>query len=128
MDAKVLIDAALQARANAHAPYSHYRVGAAVLGASGRVYAGCNVENASYGLTVCAERVAICSAIAAGETAIAALAVVTDDGATPCGACRQMLLEFGPEAWIYVARVAGTHRETTLSALLPEAFGAPDAD
>jgi cytidine deaminase len=128
MDPKALIDAAREARANAHAPYSHYRVGAAVEGASGRVFAGCNVENASYGLTMCAERVAICTAVAAGETAILALAVVTEDGATPCGACRQMLLEFGVEARVYVARGDGSYRTTSLNALLPEAFGAPGAD
>jgi cytidine deaminase len=123
MDAKVLIDAALAVRANAYAPYSHYRVGAAVEGASGRVFSGCNVENASYGLTVCAERVAICTAVAAGETALLALAVVTEDGATPCGACRQMLLEFGVDTRVYVARADGTHRETTLSALCPRRSG-----
>jgi cytidine deaminase len=122
VDPKALVDAAVVARDKAYAPYSKYPVGAAALGASGRVYSGCNVENASYGLSVCAERVAIFQAIAEGERAITALAVVTENGATPCGACRQVLHEFGSRARVILARSDGTFREVGLDNLLPDAF------
>lgn len=92
-----LIEQARKSRANAYAPYSVYHVGAAVLGANGRVYTGCNVENLSYGLTVCAERNAVAAMIADGCREISAVAVVTRDGGTPCGACRQVLREFAPK-------------------------------
>jgi cytidine deaminase len=91
-----LAAAAVHVRANAHAPYSNFRVGAAVLTESGEIFTGCNVENASYGLTICAERVAVGAAVAAGHKKIAAVAVVTAGGHSPCGACRQVLCEFGP--------------------------------
>ena len=93
---ETLISAAKQARENAHAPYSNFRVGAAVRAASGRIFGGCNVENATYGLTVCAERVAIFKAISEGERGFDAISVVTDtDTLTPpCGACRQLIWEF----------------------------------
>jgi len=122
MDPKALIEAALSARAHAYAPYSKYQVGAAVLGKSGRVYPGCNVENASYGLSVCAERVAIFRAIAEGEPEITALAVVTENGATPCGACRQVLYEFGTAARVILAGKDGTFREVGIDNLLPDPF------
>ena len=122
MDPQALVDAALGAREHAYAPYSKYRVGAAVLAESSRVYLGCNVENASYGLTVCAERAAVLSAVSTGERVVTALAVVTEDGATPCGACRQVLVEFCRDARVFVAKPDGTFRETTLAALLPQAF------
>ena len=122
MDPKALIEAAIKARENAYAPYSGYHVGAAALGGSGRVYAGCNVENTSYGLTVCAERVAILKAISEGEKEIAALAVATEGGATPCGACRQVLYEFGPTARVLTTAADGTFKEVGLDELLPDAF------
>ena len=122
MDVQALIAAAMKAKENAYAPYSGYHVGAAAMGGSGRVYPGCNVENTSYGLTVCAERVAIVKAISEGEREIAALAVATESGATPCGACRQVLYEFGPTARILLSGVDGTLKEMALDDLLPDAF------
>ncbi|MDQ3699415.1 MAG: cytidine deaminase [Chloroflexota bacterium] len=118
-----LIAAATQARARAYAPYSRFAVGAAVR-AEGRVYAGCNVENASYGLTICAERAAVFAAVAAGARRIDAIAIVTDtpDPTAPCGACRQVLREFGPDIRVASATVHGQVIVRTLSDLLPHAF------
>jgi cytidine deaminase len=122
---QALVQAARAARAHAYAPYSGYAVGAAVLTDDGRVFAGCNVENASYGLSVCAERVAVFCAIAAGTRRLVAAAVCTPDGGTPCGACRQVLLEFAdaPESftvWVVSPdRVVARH---TLAELLPHGF------
>jgi cytidine deaminase len=109
----------------AYAPYSGFRVGAAVLGGSGKIFTGCNVENASYGLCNCAERTAIFTAIAAGERKIKAVAVYTPTAAptAPCGACRQVINEFGPEALIISCCKGGKRIESTLDQLLPEAFG-----
>lgn len=117
-----LIAAAIEARRNAHAPYSRFPVGAAVRTRSGRIYVGCNVENASSGLTVCAERVAIWSAVAQGETEFEAVVVVTDPGSTPCGACRQVMSEFAQDLPILVADSAGHAWQTSLLALLPDPF------
>lgn len=123
-----LLTAAAEVRRHAHAPYSTYRVGAALLSDDGRVITGCNVENASYGLTICAERVAIGAAVAQGKTAFKAIALVANSGSTPfpCGACRQVLAEFcAPDTPVYVA-AADTRDEYvtfTLGALLPHAFG-----
>jgi cytidine deaminase len=119
-----LIDAAVRVRANAHAPYSRFHVGAAVLTAAGEVFAGCNVENASYGLTICAERAAVCSAIAGGHKEIVAVAVATAGGHSPCGACRQVLSEFGPamEVLLVDADQPQRVRRTSLDRLLPEQF------
>ena len=122
MDSKALIEAAMKARDNAYAPYSRYHVGAAALAGSGRIYTGCNVENTSYGLTVCAERVAILKAVSEGEREIAALAVATESGATPCGACRQVLYEFGSIARILIVKADGSFREIGMGELLPDAF------
>lgn len=121
--------AACEIRARAYAPYSKFRVGAAVLGGSGRIYTGVNVENASYGLTVCAERVAIFKAVAAGERSIQAVAVCTVNGVAPCGPCRQVMREFagGPLA-VYLLDAEGHGRETTLDALLPDSFGPEDLE
>jgi cytidine deaminase len=103
MDWNALVEAAWQAREQAYAPYSNFKVGAALLAADGRIFSGCNVENLSYGLTMCAERVAIGSAIAAGARELVGIAVVADTGVpiSPCGACRQVLSEFGvPEVML----------------------------
>lgn len=122
-----LVSRAIRARACAYNPYSHYAVGAALETAGGHVYHGCNIENVSYGLTVCAERVAVWSAVCAGERNWKALAVVTADGSPPCGACRQVLSEFaGPELPVYLARPDGTYRILTLAELFPHPFCSPD--
>ncbi len=120
-----LIAMAQQARERAYAPYSNFPVGAALLGRSGKVYTGCNVENASYPLVMCAERVAVYRAIADGERQFVAIAVVTETGATPCGACRQVLREFGgPDGQlrVVVADGAGHSEVFTITDLLPAAF------
>jgi len=117
-----LIQAALQARHHAYTPYSHYRVGAAVLLASGAIIAGCNVENASYPATICAERVALTSAVAQGHKDFVAIAVATSNGGTPCGICRQVMAELGPEMKVYISDDAGNYQTTTVMALLPGAF------
>jgi cytidine deaminase len=119
---------ARSAAARAYAPYSHFPVGAAVLGGSGSIYSGCNVENASYGLCNCAERTAIFSAVAAGEQSIKAVTVYTPTPlpTAPCGACRQVIHEFGPDALIVSVCDAKSRIETKLSALLPGAFGPDD--
>ena len=122
---QALIAAARAARSHAHAPYSHFRVGAAILDDQDRVHVGCNVENASYGLTVCAERNAIATAIVGGARRIRAIAVVssTKPPSTPCGACRQVLAEFGDEQTLIVlASPTGTATNRRLRALLPESF------
>lgn len=110
-------------RENAHAPYSGFRVGAAVRAASGKAYVGCNVENASFGATVCAERNAVAAAVAAGEREIVAVAVYTEaeTPALPCGLCRQVIQELGPGA-VVVSATPRERKQTTLAALLPEAF------
>ena len=117
-----LYQAAMQARRRAYAPYSLFSVGAAIRSRSGVVYAGCNIENASSGLTVCAERVAIWNAIVSGVHDFASLVVVTEDGSTPCGACRQVLHEFAPDLLILIADSQGQGYLTNLLSLLPEAF------
>ena len=127
LPAKVVDDlcrAARAVQANAYAPASNFRVGAAVLADDGRVFSGCNVENASYGLTICAERAAVCAAVAAGVRAITAVAVVTDmlDPARPCGACRQVLAEFGPRMPVILVGTSGAHMTVKLDQLLPDPF------
>lgn len=122
---QALIRAAREARAHAYAPYSGYAVGAAVLADDGRVFAGCNVENASYGLSMCAERVAVFGAAAAGAQRLAAAAVCTPDGGTPCGACRQVLLEFAaaPDQFtVWVVSPDQVMARYTLAELLPHGF------
>jgi cytidine deaminase len=123
---ETLIAAASQARQNAYAPYSGFSVGAALRTRSGRVFGGCNVENASYGLTICAERIAVAKAISEGEREFEAIAVVSRGGITPCGACRQVLAEFNPNLRVIVGDLEGNHREFCLSELLPEAFSPGD--
>lgn len=122
--AEELVSQAVDARERAYAPYSGYRVGSAVLAADGTVYAGCNVENASYPAAICAERVALTSAIAAGQRDFVAIAVATRDGGTPCGICRQVMAELGVSMTVYIADADGRYRTTTVQALLPDAFTA----
>jgi cytidine deaminase len=123
MELESLIAKAGTARTQAYAPYSKFQVGAALLGVSGRVYLGCNVENLSFGLTCCAERNAVFTAVAAGEREFTALAVVADSKTpvSPCGACRQVLAEFCRELTICCANLKGDRFETTLRELLPRA-------
>jgi cytidine deaminase len=118
-----LVARALDARRRAYAPYSKYAVGAALLGSTGRVYAGANVENAAYPNGTCAERAALFHAVSEGERQFAALAVVTQNAGMPCGACRQALSEFGLDLLVLIADSSGKIvSETTLGALLPQAF------
>jgi cytidine deaminase len=121
-----LLAAARAVRSHAHAPYSRFTVGAAVLDDAGRIHTGCNVENASYGLTICAERNAVAAAVAAGAKSIRAVAIVTRmrrPPATPCGACRQVLAEFaGDDLPVLLAGPTGIAHEQRLGALLPQAF------
>ncbi len=120
-----LLAVAIQARQRAFAPYSGYLVGAAVRGASGTVYSGCNVEVSSFSLTCCAERVAVFKAISEGEPHITGAAVVTADEVpgTPCGACRQVLHEFGPGITMIMGNTNGAVRQMPIAELLPHAFG-----
>lgn len=120
-----LVEMARQARERAYAPYSRFPVGAALLGHSGRVYTGCNVENASYPLTICAEQTAVTKAISEGEREFEAIAVISATGATPCGACRQILREFGGQGGdlrVIVADMEGHVRAFTIADLLPAGF------
>lgn len=118
-----LIVVANQARQYAYAPYSNYRVGAALRTKSGKIYTGVNVESAAYPTTMCAERVAVYKAVSEGEREFDAIAVVTDNGGSPCGGCRQVLAEFGLETAVLIADGAGRLlRQTSVSELLPGAF------
>jgi cytidine deaminase len=132
MDMTQLVDTALQARLLAYAPYSGFAVGAALLTKSGKIFSGCNVENVSLGLTICAERSAVAAAVANGEKDFIAIAVVADSSepALPCGACRQVLAEFNPDLTIIASTLGRMVEEFILSDLLPqpkqgilEAFG-----
>ena len=118
-----LIQLANEVRKNAYVPYSHYRVGAALRSRSGRIFTGVNVESAAYPTTMCAERTAVFKAVSEGEREFDAIAVVTDNGGSPCGSCRQVLAEFGLDTVVLIADGNGRlHHEMTLSDLLPEAF------
>ncbi len=121
---QTLVDAALAARHKAYAPYSNFLVGAAVLTESGTIHVGCNIENASYSLTICAERVALGSAVAAGDRVLTAMAVATSGGGTPCGACRQFAAEFRPDLPILLVDADHPEQvlETNLAELLPSRF------
>lgn len=126
---QTLIKAALQVREGAYAPYSHYRVGAALLTEEGEIFTGVNVENASYPLSMCAERSALFGAVSAGRSKFQALAVATRNGGTPCGACRQVLSEFGRDIRVLVVDQEGKIvLETTVKELLPGAFGGGDLE
>lgn len=125
----LLLQAALRARGHAYAPYSAYPVGAALLAADGRIFAGCNVENACYPVGACAETGAISAMVAAGSRRMAAMLIVAEGRSlvTPCGACRQRMVEFGDEdAMVHLARPSGVERSYRLGRLLPGAFG-PEA-
>lgn len=122
---KKLVAAATRVMKNAHAPYSKFHVGSAILLSNGKIFSGCNVENASYGMTNCAERTAIFSAVAqmGPKIKIRALAVTNDQGVacSPCGACRQVIYEFGPDAMIFFQGVSGP-KQAHITELLPEGF------
>lgn len=121
-----LVAAARDARLNAHAPFSNFRVGAALRASSGRTFGGCNVENATYGLTVCAERVAIFKAISEGERGFEAIAVVTDAETLtpPCGACRQLIWEFCGDVPVILSNLHGRMETIRMSELFPKPFDA----
>lgn len=123
-DEAELIETARSARDNASARFSGFKVGAGLRSRNGRIFRGCNVENASYGLTVCAERVALLTAIAEGVREFAAIAVVTDaaEPATPCGPCRQLLWEYAGDIPVTLANLQGTTRRYKMSDLLPHPF------
>ena len=123
-----LIKVAALQRQRAHAPYSKYKVGAAIRTKRNKVHAGANVENASYGLTVCAERTAVFAAINSGDSAFDVIAVIIDGDRlpSPCGACRQVLAEFSPDMRVVLATTSGLRKTTTLGELLPDPFLAQD--
>ena len=119
-----LIQKAIEAYQKAYAPYSHYSVGAALLTESGEVVEGVNIENAVYPLTICAERVAIFKAVSEGHRSFKAIAVVTKNGGTPCGSCRQVMAEFGMDTVVYIADSEGKlYHTVTVDQLLPYSFG-----
>lgn len=121
----LLIQAARDARERAYAPYSQYLVGASVQGSDGNIYSGCNVENISYGLSICAERNAIFQMVAAGCRELTAVAVVTKDGGTPCGACLQVMSEFvgkGEQVWVHCASEGVECNSILLSDMIPYGF------
>ncbi|NLY90700.1 MAG: cytidine deaminase [Firmicutes bacterium] len=123
-DGRRLLAEAQKFRAKAYAPYSQYQVGAALLTKSGRIYGGCNIENASYGACICAERVAVARAVADGEREFVALAVVADgpEPGSPCGICRQFMAEFAPRLTLIMANLEGKTRWGSLEQYLPYAF------
>jgi cytidine deaminase len=128
-DVERLIACAQDAQKTAYAPYSKYQVGAAVLTEEGKIYQGGNIENAVYPLTTCAERVAITKAVSEGARKIIAIAVVTENGGSPCGSCRQIMREFGDDdLQVYIAKVDGNHTLYTLDQLLPDSFSAQDLE
>jgi cytidine deaminase len=122
-----LIQTATQVRRWAYVPYSHYAVGAAILTDSGKIYDGVNIENAAYPSSICAERVAVFKAVSEGERAFVAVAVVTENGGTPCGACRQVISEFGLDTLMLICNTEGkVAMECTIADLLPGSFGPED--
>ncbi|MCM3572189.1 MULTISPECIES: cytidine deaminase [Mesobacillus] len=131
MDKNTLVEKAIEARSTAYVPYSKFQVGAAIITSNDNVFLGCNIENASYGLTNCAERTAIFKAVSEGDTEIKAIAVVadTEGPVSPCGACRQVIAEFATdETKIYLANLNGDVKETTISEILPGYFTSKDMD
>lgn len=129
-DDKKLLELAAQAREKAYVPYSQYKVGAALLAKSGRIYTGCNVENASYGATICAERTAVVKAVSEGEREFEALAVVVDGPkpSSPCGICRQVLAEFGTDLRLLLGNLEGNVVVSTVKDYLPDAFTPKNLD
>jgi cytidine deaminase len=126
-ESRLLIDLASEARRRAYAPYSNYQVGAALRTRSGRIFTGCNVENAAYPTSMCAERIAIFKAVSEGEMEFDVIAVVTSNGGTPCGGCRQVMAEFGLDTQVLIANDKGRLlQETTVAGLLPGAFTPKD--
>ena len=123
----LMIELASEARRRAYAPYSNYQVGAALRTGSGRIFTGCNVENAAYPTSMCAERIAIFKAVSEGEKEFEVLAVVTSNGGTPCGGCRQVMAEFSLDTHVLIADDKGhLVQETTVAGLLPGAFAPKD--
>jgi cytidine deaminase len=129
-DDAALLRAARDARDKAHAPFSRFKVGAAIRSGDGRVYTGCNIENASFTLGICAERVAIFKALSEGAKGFRQVVIVTDAKklTPPCGACRQILWEFAPHAEIVLANVRGRSKRMTIASLIPSPFDARDLD
>jgi cytidine deaminase len=123
-----LLEAAITARQKSHAPFSRFKVGAAVRGSSGTIYTGANIESSSYGLTICAERLALSIAIHSGEDDISEIAVVcsTKGAPGPCGACRQFMVDFAPDATVLMSNLQGQQRTATVSELMPWSFGPQD--
>ena len=127
VDGELLVAKAREVASSAYAPYSNFAVGAALLGESGKIYTGCNVENASYGLTVCAERAAVFHAVSQGERRFLAMGLSVPGAGAPCGACRQVLYEFAPDLKLFIGDERGdTVRQVSLRDLLPGAFGPKD--
>jgi cytidine deaminase len=126
IDVDGLVSVAQAYRARAYAPYSQYAVGAALLTEEGQVFGGCNIENAVYPATCCAERVAIFKAVSEGHRSFRAIAVVTANGGSPCGICRQVMREFAADMPVYIADGLGNVRHTTVAQLLPDSFGPED--
>ena len=118
-----LLAQAIEAREFAYAPYSNYKVGAALLTSGGKLYRGCNIENASYTPSNCAERTAIFKAVSEGNREFEAIAVVTSDGGAPCGVCRQVMREFAPNLTVIIGDLAGNYQVYRLPELLPDSFG-----
>jgi cytidine deaminase len=124
---RALIDLAVEASRRAYAPYSNYPVGAALRTSSGRIFTGCNIENAAYPAGICAERVAMFKAISEGERKFEVIVVATNNGGTPCGSCRQVMAEFGLDTVVLISDMEGNLKQsTTVSALLPGAFTPKD--
>lgn len=123
-----LVEAAIEARKGAYAPYSQFAVGAALLAQDGQIFTGCNVENSSYGLSVCAERIALFKAVSEGVHEFSAIAIVADtkDPVSPCGACRQVLAEFSPNLMVIMANLEKEQHLKSLSELLPYPFSDSD--
>lgn len=129
MEKTELVNQAIEARKKAYVPYSKFQVGAAITTKKGKIYKGANIENASYGLTNCAERTAIFKAISEGDSDLESIAIVadTEGPVSPCGACRQVMVEFfDPNAKVYLANLKGDVAETTIAELLPGAFRQED--